>query len=179
MCQLHARRPDLQIGSLRGNVPTRLRKLEEGEYDAIVLAVAGLARLGLDGHIAEALAAEVSLPAVGQGALGIEIRDGDEATREWVRAALHHEGDAVRVTCERAFLAAVEGGCQAPLAGFAEYTSDGALRVRALIGTPDGKTMLHAERKGAPESASELGVSVARDLLDRGGRQILDALPPV
>jgi hydroxymethylbilane synthase len=178
-CQLRAARPDFDILSVRGNVPTRLKKLHAGEFDAIILAVSGLTRLGLDQEITEALSPETCLPAVGQGVLGVEIREDDGSTRDLVVAAVHFAPDAQRVAAERAFLAHVEGGCQAPLAAFAEFESDSRLRLRALIGTPDGSTLLVADQKGPAHSPEELGVRVASDLLSRGGQDILRALPPI
>ncbi len=145
-CQIAARRPDLIIRSLRGNVGTRLSKLDNGEYDAIILAVAGLKRLQLDARITSALAPEVSLPAVGQGAVGIECRLDDTRTRDLL-APLNHDETAVRVRAERAMNTRLEGGCQVPIGSYAEL-KDGELWLRALVGAPDGSRLVRGERRG-------------------------------
>ena len=173
-CQLLARRPDLQIAMLRGNVPTRIKKLDAGEFDAVVLAAAGLVRLGLADRITEQLAMDVSIPAVAQGVLAIEIRDGDDRVRSLVRAALHDEATAVHVAAERAFLARMGGSCQTPLAAHA-IDEAGGLRVIAMCGLPDGTRVLRAERTGARGEAAAIGVALADDLLARGAGEILAA----
>ncbi|EOC0478787.1 hydroxymethylbilane synthase [Cronobacter turicensis] len=170
-CQIAARRPDLIIRSLRGNVGTRLSKLDNGDYDAIILAVAGLKRLQLDVRITSPLAPEISLPAVGQGAVGIECRLDDTRTRELL-APLNHEETAVRVRAERAMNTRLEGGCQVPIGSYAEL-KDGELWLRALVGAPDGSRIVRGERRGAPQDASQLGVSLAEELLNHGAREIL------
>ncbi|EKM0668593.1 hydroxymethylbilane synthase [Cronobacter turicensis] len=170
-CQIAARRPDLIIRSLRGNVGTRLSKLDNGDYDAIILAVAGLKRLQLDARITSALAPEISLPAVGQGAVGIECRLDDTRTRELL-APLNHEETAVRVRAERAMNTRLEGGCQVPIGSYAEL-KDGELWLRALVGAPDGSRIVRGERRGAPQDANQLGVSLAEELLNHGAREIL------
>ncbi|EOU9539714.1 hydroxymethylbilane synthase [Cronobacter dublinensis] len=170
-CQIAARRPDLIIRSLRGNVGTRLSKLDNGEYDAIILAVAGLKRLQLDARITSALAPEVSLPAVGQGAVGIECRLDDTRTRDLL-APLNHDETAVRVRAERAMNTRLEGGCQVPIGSYAEL-KDGELWLRALVGAPDGSRLVRGERRGAPHEAQSLGVSLAEELLNHGAREIL------
>jgi hydroxymethylbilane synthase len=137
-------RPDLQIAMIRGNVDTRLRKVDAGEFDAIVLARAGLVRLGLGARATEVLAPEVSLPAVGQGALGIECRADDAATRARL-AALHDETAAVCVAAERGVLQALEGDCKTPLAAFAEKLEGGRIRLRAFVAEPDGKKLRQDE----------------------------------
>lgn len=170
-CQLAARRPDLIIRSLRGNVGTRLSKLDNGEYDAIILAVAGLKRLQLDARITSPLAPEESLPAVGQGAVGIECRLDDTRTRDLL-APLNHEETAVRVRAERAMNTRLEGGCQVPIGSYAEL-NDGELWLRALVGAPDGSRIVRGERRGTPQEARALGISLAEELLNHGAREIL------
>ena len=170
-CQLAADRPDLVIRSLRGNVGTRLSKLDNGDYDAIILAVAGLKRLGLESRVRLALSPEQSLPAVGQGAVGIECRLDDEQTRALL-APLNHADTAVRVAAERAMNTRLEGGCQVPIGSYAEL-NDGEIWLRALVGAPDGSRMVRGERRGRAEEAESLGVSLAEELLDNGAREIL------
>ena len=143
-CQLRARRPDLDVHFLRGNVNTRLRKLDEGEYDAIILASAGLLRLGFAERIATRIPVDDSLPAGGQGAVGIELRQGDTGTAKRL-ACLHHRPSAVRVTAERAMNRHLQGGCQVPIACFAELDDDNMLRLRGLVGRPDGSLLLTAQ----------------------------------
>lgn len=173
-CQIAQRRPDLVIRSLRGNVGTRLGKLDNGDYDAIILAVAGLNRLGLQSRIRCALPAEISLPAVGQGAVGIECRLDDEQTQALL-ASLNHEETAIRVRAERAMNMRLEGGCQVPIGSYAEL-KDGELWLRALVGAPDGSVLVRGERRGKPEDAEAMGVSLAEELLDKGAREILAAV---
>ncbi|WP_426446765.1 hydroxymethylbilane synthase [Siccibacter colletis] len=170
-CQIAARRPDLVIRSLRGNVGTRLSKLDSGDYDAIILAVAGLKRLGLEARIRTALPPEISLPAVGQGAVGIECRLDDEQTRALL-APLNDLETAIRVRAERAMNTRLEGGCQVPIGSYAELVN-GELWLRALVGAPDGSEIVRGERRGKPESAEALGVSLAEELLNNGAREIL------
>ncbi len=170
-CQLAEYRPDLIIRSLRGNVGTRLSKLDNGEYDAIILAVAGLKRLGLESRIKAALSPEQSLPAVGQGAVGIECRLDDTRTHALL-APLNHDETAIRVQAERAMNTHLEGGCQVPIGSYAELT-DGELWLRALVGAPDGSQMVRGERRGKPQDAEQLGISLAEELLDNGAREIL------
>jgi hydroxymethylbilane synthase len=171
-CQLLARRPDLQIAMLRGNVPTRLKKLDAGEFDAIVLAAAGLVRLGLGDRITQQLPLELSIPAVAQGVLAIEIRDGDERARELVRAAIHDAATEAHVAAERAFLVKMGGSCQTPLAAHA-IDAGGALRVIGMCGMPDGTRLLHGEVTGPHAQAASLGTRLADDLLARGAGEIL------
>ncbi|MCA1924101.1 hydroxymethylbilane synthase [Buttiauxella noackiae] len=173
-CQIAERRPDLVIRSLRGNVGTRLGKLDNGDYDAIILAVAGLNRLGLQSRIRYALPAEVSLPAVGQGAVGIECRLDDEHTQALL-SSLNHEETAIRVCAERAMNMRLEGGCQVPIGSYAEL-KDGELWLRALVGAPDGSILVRGERRGKPEDAEVMGISLAEELLDKGAREILAAV---
>ncbi|AMO51163.1 hydroxymethylbilane synthase [Kosakonia oryzendophytica] len=170
-CQLAAQRPDLVIRSLRGNVGTRLSKLDNGEYDAIILAVAGLKRLGLGERVRVALSPETSLPAVGQGAVGIECRLDDAHTRALLQP-LNHAETAVRVKAERAMNTRLEGGCQVPIGSYAEWV-DGEIWLRALVGAPDGSTMVRGERRGNPADAEQLGISLAEELLNNGARAIL------
>lgn len=172
-CQLKEKRPDLEIVPLRGNVQTRLRKVEELELDAAVLAHAGLKRLGLEWRATELLEPDVSLPAVGQGVLGIEARIGDEETKARL-AVLEHGPTRQVVAAERAFLAKLEGGCTVPLAAYA-VLQDGELWLRGLVGRPDGTRVLRAERRGPPAKGAHLGEDLAAELLQRGGREILDA----
>lgn len=170
-CQIAEQRPDLVIRSLRGNLGTRLGKLDKGEYDAIILAVAGLKRLEMQDRIRFALPPEVSLPAVGQGAVGIECRLDDERTRALLAPLNHHE-TAVRVSAERAMNMRLEGGCQVPIGSYAEL-KDNELWLRALVGAPDGSVMVRGERRGKPEDAVAMGVSLAEELLNKGAREIL------
>jgi hydroxymethylbilane synthase len=174
-CQIRVLRPDVEIKSLRGNVPTRLRKLDEGGFDAIILAAAGLERLGFGERITEKLSIERSLPAVGQGALGIETRADDADTTALVFKAMNHEGDASRIAAERTFLLQLEGGCQAPMAGHARYEGE-ELILDAFVGRPDGSVILRATRRGPQASAVELGQAVAADLLEQGAGPILEEL---
>lgn len=171
-CQLRARRPDLQVKFLRGNVNTRLRKLDEGEYDAIILASAGLIRLGFAERIAATISVDDSLPAGGQGAVGIELRSDDEQVLELLQP-LHHDDTAHRVQAERSMNQRLNGGCQVPIAGYAEYLATGQMRLRGLVGRPDGSEILRAEAQGKAEDATQLGVAVADDLLAQGAAAIL------
>jgi hydroxymethylbilane synthase len=160
----------LRIEPVRGNVDTRLRKLREGQYDAILLAAAGLRRLGLESEIAEILEPEQLCPAAGQGALAIETRE-DDPVYEICRQ-LNHEMSSQAVACERAALAALGGGCQLPVGAFAE-TIGGSLRLTAVVVSPDGSRHLRARAEGTRECPAELGRTVARDLLSRGAAAIL------
>jgi hydroxymethylbilane synthase len=174
-CQLLARRPDLQIAMLRGNVPTRIRKLDDGEFDAIVLAAAGLTRLGLGARITQLLPLEISVPAVAQGVLGLETRAGDAAVAELIRQAIHDPAEERRVVAERAFLARMGGSCQTPLAAHAIDGPGGALRVVGLCGMPDGSRILRAEVTGPARDAEQLGYQLAEALRAQGADQILAA----
>jgi hydroxymethylbilane synthase len=171
--QLRKLRPDLQIESVRGNLDTRLRKLDEGRYDAIVLAAAGLKRLGWSGRIAELLAPEVMCPAVGQGALALESRE-TGAGRD-ACAALDHRDTRAAVTAERGVLAALGGGCQVPIGAYATV-EDGHLRLMAVVVSPDGSELVSAQSEGAANEAAPLGRALGSELLDRGARRILDAV---
>lgn len=170
-CQLRELRPDLVIRDLRGNVGTRLSKLDNGEYDAIILAVAGLKRLGLEARIRTALAPEQSLPAVGQGAVGIECRLDDERTRQLLEK-LNDDNTSVCVLAERAMNMRLEGGCQVPIGSYAIW-QDGQIWLRALVGAPDGSQVIRGERLTTPEQATQAGISLAEELLDKGARKIL------
>ncbi|MEM1110871.1 MAG: hydroxymethylbilane synthase [Pseudomonadota bacterium] len=171
-CQLRTRRPDLEVRFLRGNVNTRLRKLDEGQYDAIILASAGLLRLEMGERIRERIAVEASLPAGGQGAVGVELRSDDEATMARL-ACLHHEPTAARVRAERALNRRLNGGCQVPIAAYAVLERD-ELYLRGLVGEPDGSLTLRAEARAPVADAEALGVSVAEDLLAQGAAAILE-----
>ncbi len=173
-CQIKARLPQCEIISLRGNVNTRLAKLDAGEFDAIVLAAAGLKRLGFKDRITESLTPETSLPSMGQGAIGIECRDGDSQILDCLRL-LHDEETAWRVTAERAMNERLQGGCQVPIAGYAEL--DGKqLTLRGLVGAPNGSQIIRAEISGPREEGRSLGFALAEALLDKGARQILREL---
>jgi len=172
--QLRARFPHLKIEPLRGNVQTRLRKLDEGQYAAIILAAAGLKRLGLGQRIRAILSSEDSLPAVGQGALGIETR-ADRADLKALLAPLHHADTATCVLAERAMSRALAGSCQVPLGGFAEM-QNGTLRLRGFVATPDGSRLLRAEMSTAAGDPEALGDAVAQNLLRQGAGEILAAL---
>lgn len=174
-CQIRVLRPDVEIKSLRGNVPTRLRKLDEEGFDAIILAAAGLERLGFGDRITEKLSIERSLPAVGQGALGIETRLDDQSTTELVFKAMNDADDASCVEAERAFLLELEGGCQAPMAGYARLDGEQML-LHAFVGRPDGSVILRANQTGSRSEASALGRSVAAELLEKGAGPILQEL---
>lgn len=171
-CQIHERRPDLNVRDLRGNVGTRLAKLDAGDYDAIILAVAGLKRLDLTSRIRQPLAPELCLPAVGQGALGIECRLDDSLTRALL-APLHHPATAIRICAERAMNARLDGGCQVPIGSYAEIQGD-RLWLRALVGSPDGSRVIRAEQSAPLEQAESLGIALAEALLKQGAREILD-----
>ncbi|MCB1678360.1 MAG: hydroxymethylbilane synthase [Halioglobus sp.] len=171
-CQVRARRPDLQVRFLRGNVNTRLRRLDDGEYDAIILASAGLIRLGLAARIRQSLDVAQSLPAGGQGAIGIELRSADSATLALLQA-LHHEETAARVRAERAMNRRLRGGCEVPIACYADYIAGGELWLRGLVGRPDGSVLLRAQARAPAAQAEQLGCQVADDLLAQGAGEIL------
>jgi hydroxymethylbilane synthase len=170
-CQLQNLRPDLVIRSLRGNVQTRLGKLDSGEFDAIILASAGLLRLEMESRIAQYLTPEVSLPAGGQGAVGIELRSDDADTLALLKP-LQHDTTAYRVTAERAMNRRLEGGCQVPIACYA-VEKDGELWLRGLVGSVDGKQMLTTEYRAPVAEAEALGIKAAEDLLSQGADKIL------
>ncbi len=173
-CQIKAQFPDAEILSLRGNVNTRLAKLDADEYDAIILASAGLKRLGLGERITKGLDSTESLPAIGQGAIGIECRIDDAEIHAYLKV-LHDEETSLRVRAERAMNARLNGGCQVPIAGFAEIKGD-KLWLRGLVGSPDGAKIYRAEAEASFEQAEQLGIQVANDLLAQGAEQILREL---
>lgn len=173
-CQILKQRPDLEIIDLRGNVGTRLSKLDAGNYDAIILASAGLKRLGLAERIRHTLEPVVSLPAVGQGALGLECRSQDQTVLDLILPLMHAETNSC-VRAERAFNAYLEGGCQVPIAGYATL-ENGQIHLEGRVGSVDGQTLLKAQQVGLPEQAEQLGVKLAQDLLAQGAGEILKAL---
>lgn len=172
ICQLLGVRPDLKISQLRGNVDTRLRKLSEGEYDAIILATAGVKRLGYADRITEILPPELSLPAIGQGAVGIECRVNDKFINDLL-SKLDHEDTHVCVRAERAFLKKLEGGCQVPIAAYAQLI-DGKVVIDGLVGSLNGETLIKERMEGHPEKAASLGTELAEKLLAKGAKEILD-----
>ncbi|HEY1817132.1 MAG TPA: hydroxymethylbilane synthase [Kofleriaceae bacterium] len=174
-CQLLAHRPDLKIEMLRGNVPTRIQRLDVGRFDAIVLAAAGLQRLGLGDRITQLLPLEISIPAVAQGVLAIETRDGDAITTKLVIDAIHDAHAAAAVAAERAFLARMGGSCTTPLAAHALDRDDGGMRLVGMVGLPDGTRVLHAELGGARDQAHLMGTKLAEDLIGQGADAILAA----
>ncbi|WP_104400930.1 hydroxymethylbilane synthase [Vibrio penaeicida] len=173
-CQLKEYRPDLHIKELRGNVGTRLGKLDAGEYDAIILAAAGLKRLKLEERIRSVIEPEQSLPAVGQGAVGIECRLDDEHLIKLLEP-LNHTETANRIAAERAMNLTLEGGCQVPIGSYSLINGD-EIWLRALVGEPDGSKVVRGEIKGPVVKAHELGVTLANQLLDQGAKDILERL---
>ncbi|MCL5022754.1 MAG: hydroxymethylbilane synthase [Nitrospirae bacterium] len=171
-CQLLSIRPDLRIEQLRGNLDTRLRKLDEGQFDAIILAAAGVKRLGWAGRITEILPTGRSLPAVGQGAVGIECRT-DDARINGLIAPLNHRETSVCVRAERAFLKKLEGGCQVPIAAYAQL-ADGKIVMDGLVGSMSGDRIIRGHREGTEGEAESLGLALAEDVLSRGAKEILD-----
>jgi len=172
-CQLKAKRPDLDIRDLRGNVNTRLRKLDEGQYDAIILAAAGLIRLKMNERIAQHIEPEEMLPANGQGAVGIECRINDEAIKALL-APLECRTTRIRVLAERAMNKALEGGCQVPIASYSVISDDGKqIHLRGLVGAIDGSEIIESEITGAVEQGETLGNTLAQELLSRGADKIL------
>lgn len=179
ICQLLNKRPDLRITQLRGNLDTRLRKLDEGQFDAIILAMAGVKRLGLGKRITEALPPEISLPAIGQGAVGIECRVDDKFINGILKK-LDHKPTSICVRAERAFLKKLEGGCQVPIGAHAkivsqrkEGKSSKLLMIRGLVGSLNGQILLKAAKRGKLDDAEALGTRLAEMLLDKGARDIL------
>jgi hydroxymethylbilane synthase len=168
-CQLKAMRPDLKVFPLRGNVDTRLRKLESGEYDAIILAAAGVLRLGLEANVRSRISADVMCPAVGQGALAIEIRRNDQQTKTLL-SFLNDSDTQAAIDCERALLGSLGGGCQVPIGAYAERRG-GRLYLRAMVGRPDGSQILREQADGT--DGVKLGRETAQTLLWRGGDKIL------
>jgi len=171
-CQLMARFPELEVAEIRGNVDTRLRKMDEGQFDAIVLAAAGLKRLGWADRITTLMAPEDSLPAMGQGTIGIECREGDTATEERI-AVLEDRETAVRTRAEWALNRHMQGGCEVPMGGFAELDGD-RLRMRGVVGELDGSRLIEDEVNGAAAEAEALGAELGRRLLAAGAADILE-----
>tara|TARA_R110000787_G_scaffold75748_3_gene167550 strand:+ start:29583 stop:30563 length:981 start_codon:yes stop_codon:yes gene_type:complete len=188
-CQLRSRYPDLEIGDLRGNVNTRLAKLDRGEYGAIILATAGLLRLDMAARIRQRIPVGVSLPAAGQGAVGIECRADDDATKALI-STLHHHQTALCVNAERAVNRRLQGGCQVPVACYGEIRADDSragqagnkqageeqLYLRALVGSVDGKIILSEEIWGHTERGETIGIELADRLLDKGAAKVLAAV---
>jgi len=184
ICQLLNRRPDLEITHLRGNLDTRLRKLDEGQFDAIILAAAGVKRLGWQERITERLPASLSLPAIGQGAVGIECRVDDVFMNRLLKR-LDHRTTSVCVRAERAFLKKLEGGCQVPIAAYARIESQKSINnsklktlrstlvINGLVGSLDGKTLIKGSKRGRPADAESLGTKLAETLLSKGAGEIL------
>lgn len=173
-CQIRAARPDLHVETLRGSVNTRLQRLDEGRFDAIILAASGLQRLGLGERITRLVPPEESLPAVGQGALGIQCRVGDDTVAQRV-ATLDHGPSHTRVAAERAMNRELQGSCQVPIGAYAQL--DGQhLHLRGLVGEPDGSQVVSGAVSGLASDADALGTQLGRDLLDRGAREILERL---
>jgi len=168
-CQLKSVRPDLEIFPLRGNVDTRIRKLESGEYDAIILAAAGVRRLGLETHVRSRISADIMCPAVGQGALAIETRRSDQQTKTLL-AFLNDTDTHAAIECERSLLGSLGGGCQVPIGAYAEIRG-GRLHLRAMVGRPDGSEILREQADGT--DGVKLGRETAQTLLWRGGDKIL------
>jgi hydroxymethylbilane synthase len=173
--QVKRLRPDLQVITYRGNVGTRLRKLEEGVADATLLAYAGLKRLGLEERVTTLIDTDEMLPAVAQGAIGVETREGDERM-QGLLTALNDEGTTICVAAERAFLAVLDGSCRTPIAGLAELDGEGGVRFRGAILSPDGRQYYEAERRGAAADAVDLGEDAARELVDRAGPGFFQAV---
>jgi len=173
-CQLLAKHPNLKVKDLRGNVNTRLAKLDSGRFDAIILASAGLIRLELADRIKSQIDINTMLPACAQGAVGVECKIDDEQTNSLL-ASLHDEDTAARINCERSLNAKLGGSCQTPIAAFAELDGD-TLNLRALIGTPDGTLVLKAGGSDHRDRAVELGEAVGQELLEAGAQKIIDDL---
>ena len=173
-CQIKELYPSAEILTLRGNVNTRLAKLDAGDYDAIILASAGLIRLGMGERITQRLDTKTSLPAIGQGAIGIECRVDDKEINDML-SKLHDNETGICVRAERAMNARLSGGCQVPIAGFAEI-HDNQLIMRGLVGNPDGSVIYRSEFSGKPEHAEAIGKTIAEDLLAQGADKVLQAL---
>ncbi len=173
-CQLLDKRPDLEIKDLRGNVNTRLAKLDNGEFDAIILACAGLIRLEMADRIRQSISSEFMLPAVGQGAVGIESREGDDETLALL-SILDHTDTRDRVIAERAFNHRLQGGCQVPIACHAILEGD-TLKMRGLVGEIDGSLILESAASGSRSDAEKIGIELADDLLAQGAKEILEKL---
>lgn len=171
-CQLRHHRPDIELQPLRGNVDTRLRKLERGEYDAVVLAVAGLKRLGLAHTISSVLEPEICVPAIAQGTIGIECRANNREILDLL-TPLSHAPTWQRTLAERALNRGLSGSCQLPVAGYAELQQHASLRLRGCVGLPDGSRLIAGEARGSAAQAEELGLQLAHDLLARGAADVL------
>lgn len=172
--QLKKLRPDATIEPLRGNVDTRVRKLDEGQYDAVVLAVAGLKRMGLEDRIVEYLGPPHFLPAVGQGALAIQTRENDDSTNSLI-APLEHGPSRTTTAAERAFLAELQGGCQVPIAAYAAHVGE-KLHVAGMVASLDGSTILRQDMEGDPSDAEEIGKTLGKKLLEKGADKILEEI---
>ncbi|MFK7795009.1 MAG: hydroxymethylbilane synthase [Gammaproteobacteria bacterium] len=173
-CQIRALRGDLNIQPLRGNVNTRLKKLDDGQYDAIILASAGLKRLGFEDRIADLIETDTSLPAIGQGAIGIECRDGDTATRE-ILAPLHHEATSLCVIAERGVSTALSANCHLPIAAHATQSAT-SLTLNALVGLPDGSKIVHASATGNHDEIAQIVQQVVSELTEQGANELVDSL---
>jgi hydroxymethylbilane synthase len=173
-CQILHYRPDLKIVDLRGNVPSRIKKFFSSDWDAIILARAGVERLKLNKHISSIIKTDVMLPAVGQGALGIETRSGDKTTIEIVKS-IHHENTYAAVLAERVLLKTLEGGCQVPIGAFAEVKPNG-LYLDALVGSLDGSITFRKKVRGSKNNSEKIGKALAKDLLKAGAKTILDEI---
>jgi hydroxymethylbilane synthase len=173
-CQLLATRPDLQVGLVRGNVNTRLAKLDAGEFDALILAASGLLRLGFGDRIRSHFEPEEMLPSAGQGVMGIECREDNGRLLALLSAIANPQADAV-VRAERAVIAALGGGCHAPMAAFAQVEPEGTMRLRALVGSLDGTRLITVDERRDAGDAEALSAAVAQALLDQGARALLDA----
>ncbi len=171
LCQLRNIRPDLKIVQLRGNLDTRIRKLDEGQFDAIIVAVAGVKRLGLAYRITEILEPEICLPAIGQGAIGIECRVNDKVINT-ILGALNHQETSISVRAERALLRKLGGGCQVPIAAYARI-EDGRVIMDGLVGSITGEKVIKSHAEGKLEDHEKLGTNLAEDLLSRGAKEIL------
>jgi len=167
-------RPDLRVIPIRGNVDTRLRKLESGQFDALILASAGLRRLGLSHRISQMLSIDLSLPAIGQGVLGLEVRKSDHVVRDLI-GFLNHVETELTVRAERAFLKELEGGCQVPLAGYGKLDGD-TLELEGMVAELDGSVLIRDKLFGPKEKPEELGVKLARNILGSGGDTILQKI---
>jgi hydroxymethylbilane synthase len=170
-CQLLGYRPDLKVVEIRGNVPTRLQKFDASEVDGLILAYAGLHRLGLDSRVSELIPFDIMLPAVGQGAIAVEVRVGDEETAK-LTTFLDDTETRICVTAERSFLRTLEGGCQVPIGAIAILEGD-RIRLEGMVGSVDGTVILRDRIKGGIDAAEEIGVDLARRLIDKGGADLL------
>ena len=173
-CQLKSLRPDLEVADLRGNVNTRIRRLRGSEFDAIILACAGLERLGLDGLVTEVLGPPNWLPAPAQGTIGVQCRKDDHAVSDLIQPLLHQE-TALRTQAERSVATLLQGSCQVPLAVFAEICGN-KLQITGLVGTPDGQTVLRSEISGEASNVAGLSAKIAEDLLGQGANRIIASL---